>query len=283
MSETKQTAIVAFQPQNLGEAMELSKTLATSSLLPPDLQRNPANVLAQILAGSERGLGPMQSISGFHVIKGKPVMSSELMAALVRRSPECEYLQLIESTDDSATFETKRRGDPRPTRMSYSANEAKRAGTAKPDSGWAKHPAAMCRARAMSSLCRVVYPDVLLGTYEESEAEEIKAQDRAAQVEQAAAAARGEPVRAADAVVEAEVVRHVEPVAPDFDRVRLMERIFAADTAEALRLLVPELQTAPAEHKDELRAAYSKRAAELAKPAAQVVEAEVVEEPAAGS
>jgi hypothetical protein len=277
MAETKQTSIIQFEPQTIGEAIEVSTKLAASTLLPPDLQKQPANVLVQVLAGRERGLGMMQSIAGFHVIKGKPVMSSEMMAALVKRSPECEYLQLLETSEESATYETKRKGDPKPTRMSYTAAEAKRAGTYKADSGWAKAPAAMCRARAVAALCRVVYPDLLLGICEESEAEEIKARDRAEQVERAAAAVRGE-----GPVVEAEVVRtETAESAPDFDRVKMAERIFATKTIEELRAMQPELKAAPESEKPALRDTYNARMAELMKPAAQVVEAEVAPEPAA--
>jgi hypothetical protein len=40
---------------------------------------------------------------------------------------------------------------------------------------WKAHPAAMLRARCAAALARAVYPDLLLGVYEESEGEEIVA------------------------------------------------------------------------------------------------------------
>ena len=290
MADQKQAvAIAPFEPENLQQATALATTLAGSSLLPQDLQRNPANVLVQIITGRELGLGAMQAIRSIHVIKGKPTMSAELMAALVKRSPECEYLQLVESTDEIATYETKRRGDPKPTRMSFTMEQAKRAGLATPQSNYGRHPAAMLRARASAAICRAVYPDLLLGIYEESEADEIRARDRAEQVERAAAAARGD-----GQVVEAEVVSTqasvgaaaggaAAGVSVAFDAATLTERIFAAKSVEELRAMRAELAAAPESAKPTLRDAYNTRSAELARPATvpagqQVIEAEVVSE-----
>jgi hypothetical protein len=111
----------------------------------------------------------MQSLRSVHVIEGKPTLSADLIAALVKsRSDVCEYFRLVESAADAATYETKRRGEPSPTRMSFTMADATRAGVTGKDN-WRKYPAAMLRARCITALARAVYPDLVLGVYDPDE------------------------------------------------------------------------------------------------------------------
>lgn len=165
--ENKLTAVVV---SSFSEAHELSRSIAGSKLLPTELQSNPADVLVTILAGQELGLSPMASIRGIHVIQGKPTLSADMMVAIVRRSGMCEYWTEIESTDQQAVYETKRKEDAVPVRSKFTMADAKAAQLlGKPGSNWTKHPAAMLRARAKSALARRVYEDVLFGCYDPDE------------------------------------------------------------------------------------------------------------------
>jgi len=254
-----ETAIMPFA--NLEQVDKLSITLAKSNLLPDALRNKPADVLVQIMTGHEMGIAPMQSIRSIHIIKGKPTMSASLMVALVKRSPECIRFRLVKSTATEAEYETERRGEG-VTTLGFTIAEAKAAGLVKPDSGWVKFPAAMLRARAASALATAVYPDLLLGIYEESEAEELRANDRAASVEQAAAAYREQTGRAADAVVDGEIVAVFDP-APAFDPAPLLAQIEQAESVDSLKALLPSLTSAPEGAKPKLRAAYNARQAKL--------------------
>lgn len=162
------SGVVAIVPKSISEAKDLAKDLALSRLLPEALQKSPVDVFAVIATGAELGLAPMQSLRGITIIKGKPTLSADLMGALVRSSPQCEYLKLDESTAKVARYSTKRRGDPSPTLMSWTIEEAQQAGLAGGDN-WRKYPAAMLRARCLSALCRAVYSDLLLGVYDPDE------------------------------------------------------------------------------------------------------------------
>jgi hypothetical protein len=136
--------------------------------------KTPAAAFVVIATGMELGLSPMQALRGIYIVQGKPVLSSDLLVALVKRSPVCLFFRLIESTGERATYETHRKGEPEPTALTWTADDAKRAGLLSKDS-WRAHPAAMLRARCAAALARAVYPDLLLGVYEESEGEEISA------------------------------------------------------------------------------------------------------------
>ena len=165
--ETTSLATRQFEPADAGSAMAFARTAVASRLLPRSVA-TPEAAFIIIVAGRELGLTAMQSLRSLHVIDGKPVMSADLMLALTKRSPECLYFRLVQSTNEVATYETHRRGEPEPTRLSFSMADAIAAGLAGKDP-WKKFPAAMLRARCIAALTRAVYPDVMLGVYETDE------------------------------------------------------------------------------------------------------------------
>ena len=160
--------LTVISPRTLEEASTLSKQLSKAKTLPDALKQSEADILAIVLTGAELGLAPMQAIRGIQIIKGRPTLSSDAMGALVKsRRDVCEYLMLQHSDAQLAKYVTKRAGDPRPVEMSFSAEDASRAGLR--GDNWTKYPAAMLRARALSSICRAVYPDLILGVYDQDE------------------------------------------------------------------------------------------------------------------
>lgn len=161
--------LVVISPKNFAEATDLAKALSLSALLPEALRQKPADVLLTIMTGAELGLGPTQALRAIVVIKGKATLSSDAMAALVRRRRDvCKYLRCVETTATRAVFETLRDGDPEPTKLEFTIAEAQAAGLAGGD-GWRKYPKAMLRARAQAAICRLVYSDLLLGVYDPDE------------------------------------------------------------------------------------------------------------------
>ena len=123
------------------------------------------SVLAVILAGRELGLGVMQSLRGFHIVEGKPVLSSGLMAALVLNSGKAKVFRCIHTSPTKATFRAQRIGDDDFIEVSFTIEEARAAGLIKPRSGWEKYPADMLVARATARAARLVFPDVCAGLY----------------------------------------------------------------------------------------------------------------------
>lgn len=156
-----------YQPSNMQEAEQLSTRLAQSALLPDGLRGKPGDVLVTLITGHELGLSPMQAIRGLHVVKGRAVMSADLAVALTKRHHSCRYFRVVSSDDKCATYETLREGDPEPTRMSFTAEQARQAGLG--GDNWRKYPAAMLRARCSLALARAVYSDIMLGVYDPDE------------------------------------------------------------------------------------------------------------------
>ena len=161
-----------IRPTSFAEVRELA-TLAVKSGLISDAISTPEAAFVIIATGLELGLSPMQSLRGINVIDGKPVLSADLLVALAKRSPDCVYFRLVESTYERATYETLRRGDPKPTTLTWTLEDARRADLVGKRT-WKAHPAAMLRARCAAALARAVFPDLLLGVYEESEGAEIR-------------------------------------------------------------------------------------------------------------
>lgn len=152
-------------PASIDEAQRFAEIAANTQLTSV---RSPHDAIALIAMGVELGLTPFQALRSIHVIKGKPCLSADLMVGLVKRHPACEWFRLVESTNELAIYETKRREEPEPTRMQWSIEDAKRAKlTGNPT--WGNFPAAMLRARCSSALARAVYPDVVGGLYDPDE------------------------------------------------------------------------------------------------------------------
>lgn len=168
--------------------------LGPQQSLPKHL-RNPADCAILAAVGEAIGINPVLAVMQCHLVDGRLVLPAEMMAARVMASPVCEWWVLVESTDRIATIETLRRGSPRPTRMSYTIEQAARAGLAGHGT-WQKHPEAMLRARCTSALARAVYPDVIAGAYVEDEGAEIRGEYR----EQPAPTGRVYDIREAEPV-----------------------------------------------------------------------------------
>ncbi len=74
----------------------------------------------------------------------------------------------VEGDDKSATWETKHRKHPRPVKMTYTAEQAERAGLINPKKergAWMARPDDMLRKTAACILARTVYPGAVLGMY----------------------------------------------------------------------------------------------------------------------
>jgi len=216
MTETS----IAIIPRSIGEVQSLAEILSKSTLLPEALRGKIPDVIVQILAGQELGLPPMASIRGVHIVGGKPVLSSDLMVALVRASGSCEFFQVETETETSVTYVAKRKGDPKEQRYTWSDEDTKLAGLNTKDN-WRLHKKQMRRARCKAILARDMWPDVLAGVYE-SDSQEIEVR---------APITHRDPSPAND-IVDAEIV---EPVADD-----LLDRVTHAESSAVLEALKPQ-------------------------------------------
>lgn len=143
--------------------LSMAQQLVDSGLLPATI-KTPAAAVAIMQKGVELGVPPMHALSSIVVIQGKPTCSAELMAALIYRDHGDAALEFTEATDTRCTVTYKRRSWAARQTYSFSMADASRAGLA--DKGeWKKYPAAMLRARAVSAIARMAFPDTIGGMY----------------------------------------------------------------------------------------------------------------------
>lgn len=156
---TSQALSVYSQP--LDQQINYAKAMAVSNLLPVAYQNHPENVLVALEQGRALGIAPIQAMNQINVIKGKPALSADLIAALVRRAG---HRLRVEGDDTYAQATVIRADDPDyiPKPVRWDMERAKRAGLLGNPS-WQKYPAAMLRARAISEAARAWANDALYG------------------------------------------------------------------------------------------------------------------------
>jgi 5'-3' exonuclease len=159
----------ALEPGSIGGAYKLAVGMFNSRLY--SRFPNAEALWAVMIRGREIGLGALTALDCFHVIEGKPAPHAHLIIARAKQHPDCEYFQMIESTAESATYETKNRRNPTPTRLTYTLQQAKDAGLVRAGGNWQKRPDEMVRKTAAVQLARIEYPDSALGLYAAEELE----------------------------------------------------------------------------------------------------------------
>jgi hypothetical protein len=147
------------QISTIDDLSRVAKMLAISNYFDAKGDNNVAiaQIATKIMAGQEMGYGPFASVNGIHVIKGKPTLSANLMAAAVKAHPKYDY-RVREMSDKNVTIEFFESGDSLGL-SSFSIQEAIKAGTQNID----KYPRNMLFARAMSNGVKWYCPDVFNG------------------------------------------------------------------------------------------------------------------------
>lgn len=229
-----------LQQVSTTDIMSIAKAFADSGMF-PDI-KSAAQAAVKIQAGKEFGIQPFASMSGIHIIQGKPTIGAGLMAARVKGFGKYDYL--VRKHDDKICeieyFEKSATGKLSLGVSSFTIDEAKKAGTKNMD----KFPKNMLFARAMSNGVKWYTPDI----YET-------------------------PVYVPEEMQHLETVE-AEIIAPDHtaDIVNAIDSITTCDTVDELKELrdrLPEYVVKDAAFKKAAKARYEL----LTKPAAEAVTA----------
>ena len=153
------TALVT-QDVNMDELKRMGMMFALSGFFdtngPQDVAV--AQMAVKVLAGREIGFGPFAAVNGIHIIKGKPSISANLMAAAVKSSPKYDY-KIVTMTDKEVSIQFYENGEKNGPPSTFTAADAAKAGTQNMN----KFPRNMLFARAMSNGVRFFCPDVFSG------------------------------------------------------------------------------------------------------------------------
>lgn len=161
--------LAIITPKSVQETAELATRLAKSALLPEAYRGKEPDVFLTLLAGSELGLLPVQSLNAFDVIKGKAAMKPVAMLALVRSHHSVEYVRVAASAT-SATITSKLRGDDFIAQTTFTMEQAQKAGLAGNDN-YRRFPQQMLTWRCTGLHCRTHHGDIIGGYYTTEEAE----------------------------------------------------------------------------------------------------------------
>lgn len=120
-----------------------------------------AQAIVKVMAGAELGLPPFSSMTGIHIIQGKPVLGSNLIATLVKNDPRYDY-HIKTSTNTECVIEWLEGGKVVGT-SEFTMNEAKAANLTGKDN-WNKYPSDMLFARALTRGARRYAPGIFGGS-----------------------------------------------------------------------------------------------------------------------
>ena len=136
--------------------------IAPSTIIPTAYRGNPANAFVAAETGATLGLEPLQALASIAVINGQATLSSDLMAAVVRRAGHT--LRIIENSPESVTA-TLIRADDKTFKfeVTWDKDKAVKAGLWGKRGPWSQYPAQMLRARAITEVARQGASEVLMG------------------------------------------------------------------------------------------------------------------------
>lgn len=146
--------------------MTMATEFVKSGLL-PEAVKTPQAALVIIQKGRELGLPPMAALSGISVIKGKPTASAELMLSLIYRDHGDDAIRVVSTDASACVVRYKRRAWKQAQEFSFTIQDAEQAGlTNGPNRDtWKKYGPAMLRARCISAVARMAFPDSIAGMY----------------------------------------------------------------------------------------------------------------------
>ncbi len=167
---------------NIDEMKKWATTIIDSGLLPDSISE-PEQVITIVQHGKELGLTPHIALNNIHIIAGRPVISSSMLGAMLKKH-KVEWT----ITEDFATITAAKGDDKRTTYKFYwkssitdsvmetsfsiTWNQMALAGyTTKQN--WTKYPKEMMRARCLSYAVRALFPEVLLGMYSDIEMNDV--------------------------------------------------------------------------------------------------------------
>lgn len=146
----------------LQERADYIARLAPSTILPTAYRGNAANAFVAAETGAALGLEPLQALASIAVINGRATLSSDLMAAVIRRAGHT--LRIVENSPESVTA-TLIRADDKTFKfeVTWDKDKAVKAGLWGQKGPWSQYPTQMLRARAITEVARQGASEALMG------------------------------------------------------------------------------------------------------------------------
>jgi hypothetical protein len=158
MSSNSLTPRAPLEMGTLSDPAELGRMLAASGYF-SDV-RDAAQAVVKVLAGQELGFGPIASMTGVYIVKGRVTLSANLMAAAIKRHPRYDY-RVVEHSDTAAVIRFLEHDKDLGT-SEFTLKDAERAQLLGGEN-WKKYPRNMLFWRALSNGAKFYCPDAFAG------------------------------------------------------------------------------------------------------------------------
>jgi hypothetical protein len=122
--------------------------------------KSQAQAMVKVMAGAEIGLPPFASMSGIHIVNGKPTLGANLIATLVKNDPRYDYR--VKRADNEACVLAWYEGGAAVGESSFSIQEANAAGLTGKQT-WKAYASDMLFARALTRGARRYAPGIFGG------------------------------------------------------------------------------------------------------------------------
>lgn len=146
-------AIVQF---DFNELSQVAKAMAASGFFQDT--KLEAQAIVKVLAGREMGLGPFASMTGIHIIQGRPSLGANLIASLIKNDPRYNY-RVVQLDDKACSIDFYENGE-KCGNSTFTAEDARKAQTKNLD----KFPKNMLFARAISNGAKWFTPGIFGGS-----------------------------------------------------------------------------------------------------------------------
>ncbi len=143
------------QAMPVSEIITMAKTFSESGMFSDT--KSMAQAFVKIQAGQEVGIPPFASMSGIHIIQGKPTIGAGIIASCIKGSGKYDY-KVAEMSDKICSINFFQ-GTENIGNSTFTIEDAKKAGTKNID----KFPKNMLFARAISNGVKWYCPDVFAG------------------------------------------------------------------------------------------------------------------------
>lgn len=119
-----------------------------------------AQAMVKVMAGAEIGLPPFASMSGIHIVNGKPTLGANLIATLVKNDPRYDY-RIKQATGEACVITWYENGKAS-GESAFTMAEAQAAGLTGKQT-WKAYPSDMLFARALTRGARRYAPGIFGG------------------------------------------------------------------------------------------------------------------------
>ncbi|MBN8828010.1 MAG: hypothetical protein J0H68_04825 [Sphingobacteriia bacterium] len=170
MSKATKKNSFSLIPQNLDEAIKFAEIISKSTVIPKPYQGRPGDILVAVQMGTDLGLKPVQALQYIAVINGRPCVWGDALMAIVQAHPAFEDIQEF-IKDGVATCTIKRKGQT-PHTVTFSIDDAKKAGLWGKPGPWSTYPNRMLQMRARGFAIRDKFADALGGVITAEEAQD---------------------------------------------------------------------------------------------------------------